>query len=82
MDKDTFIIIVLGLILLLYIYNDFLIPFIKKFYKSFINTTDSSNFLESFAQNNEISKNANAISTFDTNWYLREPNQAIFHFLL
>ena len=68
-NTDTIIIFFLGLLVILYVYNDFLKPYIK----GFSNDTSNVSVLESFTSKNDISKTA----IFDTNWYLRDSNQPV-----
>jgi len=80
MDTETITIIILGLMLLIYTCNDYIIPFIT-------GTSASSNsLLEGFSsQYSSLLSSTSPTSgthsqqtaAFDTNWYLRDPHHAI-----
>lgn len=75
MDVETITIIFLGLMLLVYVCNDYIIPFLTG--------TNANNLLEGFSSQyssliSKISSSSNSkTAAFDTNWYIRDPNQAI-----
>jgi TRAP-type uncharacterized transport system substrate-binding protein len=82
MDIETITIIILGLMLLIYTCNDYVIPFLTG--------TQASNMLESFtSQYSSLESSLAALGSpasinhsqqtaaFDTNWYLRDPHHAI-----
>lgn len=79
MEIETITIIILGLMLFVYAYNDYLIPFLTN--------KPANNLLEGFssqysslASPGTSSSNSNtktSTAAFDTNWYLRDPNHAI-----
>jgi hypothetical protein len=72
---ETIIIIILGLMLLIYTWNDYIMPFLTG--------TPAANLMEGFtSQYSSLgSQNANSghsqTAAFDTNWYLRDPNKPI-----
>jgi hypothetical protein len=75
MDLENITIIILGLMLSIYVCNDYIIPFITG--------TPASNMLEEFTSQysslaSSLSSSGNSkTAAFDTNWYLREPNKPI-----
>jgi TRAP-type uncharacterized transport system substrate-binding protein len=73
MELETITIICLGLMLLIYIFNDYIIPF--------LNGAKPCNLLEGFSsQYSSLASPSNtkiATAAFDTNWYLRDPHHAI-----
>lgn len=73
MDIETITIIILGLMLLVYVYNDYLIPLITK--KPTNNLLEG--FLSQYSSLASSARNSDKTAAFDTNWYIREPNHAI-----
>ncbi len=78
MDIETITIIILGLMLLIYTCNDYLIPFLTG--------SNPHDLLEGFSsQYSSLSSQAfpapgnhsQQTAAFDTNWYLRDPHRAI-----
>jgi len=76
MEIETITIIILALMLIIYICNDYVIPFITG--------TQASNLLEGFTSQyssltsgTSSTNNSTKTAAFDTNWYLRDPNHAI-----
>ena len=66
-DIETILAVVLGLILLIYTCNDYIIPFIKG---------QSIKSIEGFSSLFSNNPNFKTVA-LDTNWYLRDPNKAI-----
>ena len=76
MEIETITIIILGLMLLIYTCNDYIIPFLTGI--------QASNLLEGFTSQysslgtgTSSTNNSTKTAAFDTNWYLRDPHNAI-----
>ena len=86
MNTTNLIILILAVMIIIYIYNDFLHPYLSKFlapyFKKYIFQNNLANTQENFTQYSSLSSQSNKNSLenttqFDTNWYLRDPNKPI-----
>ena len=77
MDLETITIIFLALLLLIYIFNDYIIPFLTNVKPSNLLEGFSSQY-SSLASLASLGTSSNSkTAAFDTNWYLRDPHHAI-----
>ena len=86
MNTTNLTILLLAFMIIIYIYNDFIHPYLSKFlahyFKKYIFQNNSPNTQENFSQYSSLSSlsNKNSLENttqFDTNWYLRDPNKPI-----
>lgn len=79
MEVETITITLLGLMLIIYVCNDYIIPFLTNNTANNLLEGFSSQYssLASLASLTSGSSNSEKTTTFDTNWYLRDPNHAI-----
>lgn len=85
MNTTYIITFILAGMIILYLFNDFLIPYIKLYFSqnTFENSKDlnirEDTFTEHFTQYSSLSQKQSLenTATLDTNWYLREPGKAI-----
>lgn len=75
MDIETIVIIILGLMLLVYLWNDYIMPFLTG--KPAANLMEGFTSQYSSLASQVTSPGMSRTAAFDSNWYLREPNKPI-----